>query len=499
MNQALQSAFAAHQAGNLDSAVAGYRKVLEEDPANGDALNLLGVALRAQGELDEALICVAEAVAVAPGHVDAWYNYGNALCAAGRREEAVAAYGKVIALDPSRATAHANIGVVLSELGRPEEAVASYEAALALSPGHVIARHNIGNLLPEIGRLDDGIQHLREAVRISPELAEAHYNLGLALLRVGDYAAGFSHYEWRFKAPAFTGKRYHTHLPDWTGAPFDGKRILIHTEQGLGDTLQFVRFAPMVRSLGSLVSLQGPKALKRLLGRAAGIDHVYGEADDVSGHQLVVPLMSLPNRLGLTLGSIPRTVPYLSAEPERLKMWQDRLAPDGRRIVGVGWHGNPVAPIDRGRSLPGPELLMALAEAVGIRLVALHKLGAEELVQSQDGTGWRVATAPFLEHPGPGFDAGPDAFLDTAAVMTLADMVVTTDTSLAHLAGALARPTIVMLRHLPDWRWMMTRTDSPWYPTLTLVRQKTPGDWADVVARTAGLVHGRARPAARAA
>ncbi|WP_165644736.1 glycosyltransferase family 9 protein, partial [Oharaeibacter diazotrophicus] len=364
-------------------------------------------------------------------------------------------------------------------------AAAAYERALAVDPEHAVARHNLGNLLPDLGRPHEGAAHLRRVAAARPDLAEARYNLAIALLRLGDYATGFRLYESRWDAPGFTGRRFYRRLPTWTGAPFQGRRLVVHAEQGLGDTLQFVRFAPLVRSLGGTLTLQVQSGLVRLLDGLKGADAVVGEGAEVPGQDLVAPMMSLPHLLGLTLGSIPARVPYLFADLERVARWRDRLHPRaGERLVAVGFRGNPAGSIDRGRSLSDPALLAPLAAVPGVRLIAVNKLDPAETVEVGGVT--RLAAEMALEHPGPGFDAGPDAFLDTAAMMALCDGVVTTDTSLAHLAGALGRPTILMVKTNPDWRWMLGRTDSPWYPTMRLVRQETAGDWAgvvDVVAR----------------
>jgi hypothetical protein len=478
----LLAAYADHTAGRVDAAVEAYRAILASEPDNADALNLLAVARRAAGALDEALDLLARAVRSSSRFPDAWYNYGNALAAAGRPAEAADAYRRVLALDPSRAGAEANLGIVLADAGDQIGARAAYERALALDPAHAVARHNLGNLLGDLGAPDLGMRHLRTVAAAEPALAEARYNLALALLRAGDYTAGFRDYESRWRAPGFTGVRLHRDLPDWTGEPFPDKALIVHAEQGLGDTLQFVRLLPLVRSLGGRVTLEIPVPLKRLLEGVPGADRVADETEDFSGHDLVVPMLSLPYRLKLTLGSIPARVPYLAAEPARLDLWRRRLGDRGR-LVAVCFRGNPKAPVDRGRSLPDPAILAPLAEIPRIRLLAVNKLDPPELAES-DGR-WRIAAAPFLEHPGPDFDAGRDAFLDTAAVLALADIVVTTDTSVAHLAGALARPTFLMLKHAPDWRWMTDRPDTPWYPTMHLIRQPAPGDWSAVIAEVA--------------
>lgn len=480
----IEIAYAEHKAGRLDAAVAGYRAVLAEDPKNADALNLLAVARRAQGAVGEAVGLLARAVTVNPTFADAWFNYGNALSAAGDHVGAANAYRRVTALDPRRAAGHANLGVALGESGDAAGAAQAYERALALEPGHLIARHNLGNVYPDLGRYHDGIRELRRVAADHPDLAEARYNLALSLLRLGDFASGLRLYESRWQAPGFQGKRYYRDLPDWDGTPFRGRRLVVHAEQGLGDTIQYARFLSLVRSLGGEVTLQVQSSLVKLFGTLKGPSRVVGEGAEIPGQDMVLPMMSLPYRLGLTLGSIPAQAPYLAAEPARVTHWRNRLSPaTGDRLIGVVWRGNPKAPVDRGRSMPGPMLLQPLAALPGVRLVALNPLEIAETLEIDGRT--RVAACPAIEYPGPGFDEGPDGFLDTAAAMMLCDMVVTTDTSIVHLAGALARPTILMLKANADWRWMTDRADTPWYPTVRLVRQKRAGDWKAVVSEVA--------------
>jgi len=483
---ALSQALRDHQAGRLEEAVEAYRRVLDDDAGNADALNLLASALRSRGEVAEATELARRAAQAAPERPDILYNCGNALSAAGDAAGAAAMYRDVLALVPDHADAAANLGIALAKAGDPDGAVAAYEQALALQPPHPVAGLNLGNLLGELGRHEASIALLRRMSLARSDLPEARYNLALGLLRHGDFTGGFAAYEARWRTADFSAKPRHQDRPAWDGKPFVGRKLLVHAEQGLGDTIQFVRLLPLAASLGGSITLEVPSMLKALLAGAAGADSVT-DAVDAAAHDLQVPLLSLPLRLGLSLGSLPTKVPYLAARPERLERWRERLGDDGRRLIGLGWRGNPASPADKGRSLPGPALLAPLAQLADCRLVSLHKAGPDE-IEEQDGR-WRVAGLPFtIEHPGPDFDAGNDAFLDTAALMTLCDAVVTTDTSLAHLTGALARPSIVLLKAVADWRWLRERSDSPWYPTMTLVRQSDPGDFSGPIARAAELV-----------
>ena len=484
----LAAAFSDHQAGRIDRAVEAYRRVIADDADNADALNLLASALRSQGALNEAIDLAVRAASAAPGRPDILYNCGNALSAGGDSEGAAGMYRAVLEQAPDHADAAANLGIALARRGDTDGAVAAYERALEQQPSHSIAGLNLGNLLGEIGQHDRSTALLRQVAAAHPALPEAPYNLALALLRLGDFATGWTAYESRWRTADFSSKPRHQHRPAWDGRPFPGRRLLVHAEQGLGDTIQFVRLLRVAASLGGTITLEAPTVLKALLEGIDGADAISDEVDAMA-HDFQVPLLSLPHRLGLTLGGIPAQVPYLAARPERIDSWRERLVADERKLLGVGWRGNPLSPADKGRSLPDAGILAPLAAIPGVRLISLHKTGSAELVADGSEGGWRVPGIPFtIEHPGPDFDAGADAFLDTAAVMTLCDAVVTTDTSIAHLAGALARPSVVLLKAVPDWRWLRERSDSPWYPTMTLARQETAGDFAAPIAKAAGIV-----------
>ncbi|WP_075217562.1 tetratricopeptide repeat protein [Mongoliimonas terrestris] len=477
-----------HRAGRLEAATAGYRAVLASAPEHPDALHLLGVARKAAGALDEAVGLIRRAAALQPGRAEIWSNLGNALAAAGDHPGAIDAYRTALGLQETADTWTA-LGASLAKAGEADGAIAAYERALALDPADVTARHNLANALGARGRDGAAVTLLRAVIADQPDLAEAHYNLARHLLRLGDYKSGFSHYEWRWKTEAFPDKRRHTHLPDWDGRPLPG-RLLVHAEQGFGDTIQFAALLPLARSLATAVTLEVPAPLARLFRRFTGADTIAAAVPD-SGQDLpanvaaATALLGLPHRLGLTLGSIPSAAGLLTAEPDRVAAWRARLGDDGRRIVTVNHQGSPKTPVDRGRSLPDPALLAPLAALPDIRLISLQKLAPPAI--EPDGGGYRLAGLPVrIEHPGPDLDAGPDAFVDTAAIMTLADAVVSTDTAAAHLAGALGRPVHILLQAVAEWRWLIDRTTTPWYPTATLHRQPAPGDWGTVIDAVAG-------------
>lgn len=496
----LQQALTLHRRGAIAEAALVYQSVLADQPGNADALHLLGMARRSQGQGEEAVTLIRQALRLAPAHVEAWYNLGNALSSLERFAEATEAYREATALRPNHAEAWYNQAIALARLDQASEAIGAYERALALQPRHIGARHNLANLLIETGRPLDGIRGMREVLALEPGLPEAHYNLALALLRMGDYGLGFKEYEWRWQSAGFPSLPRHTALASWDGGRLAGRRLLVHAEQGLGDTLQFVRLVALLRPFGGSITLEVPAPLVRLLEGVAGADRVIAQARTPADVDLGVPLMSLPHRLGLTLGAIPRRGAYLQAPPDRVAAWRRCRGGDGQISVGLCWRGNPLAPIDRGRSIGEPALLEPLTRVNGVRLISLLKLTADDLVAHDGATGWRVAGLPFtLEHPGPEYDVGEDAFLDAAGVMMNLDLIISTDTALAHLAAALGRPTWLMLRHVADWRWLTRRSDSPWYPSLRLFRQPAPGDWRSVIATVAEtLAQLRPQPAAAA-
>ena len=505
---------ALHAAGRLAEASAVYRAVLGAEPSHPVALHLLGVAAFQQGENEQALALIDRALAARSDFPEAHNNRGNVLKALGRRAEAEASYRAAIGVNPRYESAHHHLGIVLFEGGKLEEAVASYEAALALRPGFAEARSNLGTALRELGRLAEAEASYRQAIALNPRLVEAHgglgatlgrldrvdealasydralalsphyvdghYSRGTLLLSLGRFAEGWPEHEFRRLKPGVPLRRFAA--PEWGGEDLRGRTLFCHAEQGFGDTLQFIRFAAELASRGADVVVEVPRPLLVICGSVEGIGVVAagGAPPRFDYHS---PLMSLPLKMGLTLEQLPVRTAYLKASPERIAAWQPRL-PEGRLRVGIAWQGNPSAEVDRGRSLPLRAFAPLLA-IPGVALVSLQKgFGAEQLRQWPDA-------APIADL-GDDFDAGPDAFLDTAAVMAGLDLVITSDTAIAHLAGALGVPCWVLLQKAADWRWLRDVNSSPWYPAMTLFRQREAGDWAAVMRMVAGRLMERA-------
>lgn len=471
-----------HKVGDVEAAALLYELVLRECPQDVDARHLLGVARRQQGRAVDAVELIEGALARAEHHAEAWSNLGNALVDLSRFEEAAAAFTRAGELRPGNVGAWYGLGLARARLGEVDGAVAAYRRALSIDPDHVASRHNLANLLIELGKDAEAAAELRRVLSSAPELAEGHYNLARALLRLGDYVGGFAEYAWRWRAQGFPDRPRRPDVPVWTGGTVRGRVVLVQAEQGLGDTIQMVRLLPLLASLGARVIFEAPPQLCRLLDGIAGAERIVRIGAPVPEAELRIPLFDLAGCLGLTLGSIPDAVPYLRPEPDRRAAWASRLRSDGRLTVGLCWCGNPSSPADSGRSLERPHPLANALSADSVRLIALTEPSRYPLVPHPEGLGWRLADMPFVvEHGGPETDRGAHAFLDTVALLAEIDLVVTTDTAVAHLAGALGRPTLLLLKASPDWRWLMDRPDSPWYPSFRLIRQPTAGDWASVL------------------
>ncbi|MDH6268032.1 tetratricopeptide (TPR) repeat protein [Rhizobium sp. SG_E_25_P2] len=474
-----------HKQRDYAGAIAVYREVLAWNRGHFDAQSLMASALRQSGRLDQALQIFDDLADMQPIRADFWFNRGNALTDAARFDDAVFSYRKAIELGPQSAQTMCNLAIALAKSGNLDEAEQAYRQTLVLEPAHKIAMHNLGNLLVDTSRSHEGIALLRQATALWPDAAEGHYNLGLALMRLGDFANGFREYEWRWQTPDFKERPSYRNIPEWQGEPLAGKRIIVHGEQGLGDTIQFARLLGLLASLGGDVVFHVPEKLAALMQSLPFPIKVTGThgASDGDFH---TALLSLPHRLKLTLGAVPVMAAHLTAPAEAAAVWKARLRDDGRRKIGLVWKGNPNSPAERGRSLSSPEDLAPFAAMADARLIALQKLDREDLEPTDFGTGWRVKGVSYLlEHPGPDADSGPDAFIDTAAIMANLDLVVSVCTAPLHLAGALGRRTIAMLRAVPDWRWQTAGDTTPWYPSMRLERQNAGESYAPVIDRAA--------------
>jgi len=462
---------------DLDPAMAAFRRAIALAPQVTHYYSNLGTAQRAAGVTDAAEGNYRRALRLVPGQAETLSNRANLLVALERYDEALPLYRMAVALRPEHAKLYGNLGDLFLKMQRPAKAVHAYETANILAGGrfHDVTV-NLGMAYQRLNALPDALRCYDQAVARQPENPAPHWNRALAWLVSGNLTQGWREYEWRWRLAECPPRQFDR--PLWSGEPLDGRTILLHAEQGLGDTLQFVRYLPMVAARGGRIVLECQPSLCRLLAASFPDAAVVAAGDPLPAFDVHLPLLSLPGVFGTTLDTIPASVPYLRV-PDGIGSATGPFVPRrGAPAVGLVWGGDPAHRNDRQRSLD-TGALRALLATPGVAFVSLQK-----------GERARV-----LDRLGPEFgviDRAADLgdFADTAAAMAQLDLVVTVDTSVAHLAGALGRPVCVMLPFAPDWRWLLDRRDSPWYPTATLFRQEAPGDWLAVVGRIARHLQG---------
>ncbi len=433
-------------------------------PTPWRALDNLAGALLAQGLLDAAHDCYERALSLRPKHIESHIGLGVVLRDQGRLDDAVARYELALALAPGHPEIHNNLGVALVDLGRTEEAIAHYEKALAAQPDRAELHNNLGLALQRQLRCTEALDRYERAIALKPNYAEAHFNRAYALLLTGNLDQGWREYEWRFAVARYDRK---FDRPAWSGRPLAGQTILIHAEQGFGDALQFVRFVPAVAGRGGKVVLEAPAPLVRLARTVPSVSEVVAAGDPLPAFDWHCPLLSLPRVLGTELDSIPGGMPYLSVPSEASGIWATRIAAASGLKAGLVWAGNAVGAKDP-RHIDFGEL-QPLWEIAGINWFSLQ-VGDRAGDLSLADRGPIVDLSPWLTD-----------FAETAAAILQLDLVISVDTAVAHLAGALGRPIWIMLQYSPDWRWLLERDDCPWYPTARLFRQRKAGDWPGVV------------------
>jgi Flp pilus assembly protein TadD len=456
------------QTGRAEQGIAYLQQVLYLRPDFAAAHNNLGYTLLELGRPAEAELSLRQALRLRPDYAEALNNLGISLRRQGRLAEAVGSLEQALRLRPEYAEAHNNLGNSLKGQGRLAEAVVSFERALRLKPDYAEAHNNLGATLQSQGLLSEATAHFHQAIRLRPTYPDAHYSLGMFWLLQGNFEKGWPAHEWRLQkkdifAPQIPG-------PRWDGSSLEGKTILLIAEQGLGDTLQFIRYAPLVKRRDGRVLVWTFASLVPLLRTCPGIERVFEFEEPLPRSDVHAHLLSLPFLLKTT--NIPADVPYLSPDPERLTHWRHEVSQGPGLRIGIVWQGRPGHLQDRLRSVALMEFA-PLARWKGIRLFSLQ-LGTNP----QD-----VSVLKDLGVTDLGSRFDPGSFADAAAVVMNLDLVVTVDTALAHLAGALGRPVWVALPFIPDWRWMLDREDSPWYPTMRLFRQTRPGNWTEVFER----------------
>jgi Flp pilus assembly protein TadD len=461
------------RAGDFRRAEQLAQLVLQADPKHPEAVGLLALACQAQGRLAEAVPYYQRALQLRPADATLHGNLGVALAGQGKLAEALASFRRAVRLTPNDPQAHCNLGNALRESAKFGQAVASLRQALRLRPDYAEAHNNLGLTLSEQGKRAEALAHFERALALKPDYVEAHCNRAYVWLLQGDWQRGWPEYEWRWKRLAAPPRLFHQ--PLWDGSPLEGRTILLYAEQGLGDTIQFIRYARLVQRRGGRVLVECQPALVPLLSGCAGIDELLGRGSALPEFDLQAPLLSLPRILGTTLESVPADVPYLSADAALVEQWQREWSTLPGFKIGIAWQGSPTHQADRQRSIPLAHFA-PLSRLPGVRLISLQKgPGCEQLANF-------AARHPILDL-GSRLDETAGAFRDTAAVMKVLDLVLSADTAVAHLAGALAVPAWVALAFNPDWRWLQGREDSPWYPTIRLARQDRPGNWESVFQR----------------
>jgi Flp pilus assembly protein TadD len=457
---------ALHRAGRVAEAVAIYQQVLAAEPVHAEALGLLGVAYRALGRRQEAVASLKQSVRLNPQQAEAHYHLGGALADLGQLDEAAACCRRALELWPGFEQALHLLAFALKQQGRLADAADCCRRVLELKPDLAEAHNNLAIVLRDQNKQEEAASSFRRAVELRPDYAEAHNSLGRVLLTLGRFAEGWPEYEWRLRCKGM--ELPPLEQPCWTGAALDGQTILLRSEQGMGDTLQFIRYAALVKQQGGTVLVEVPPALKRLVATCHGVDGVIATGETRPKFDVQVPLLSLPGIFGTSLETIPASVPYLWPDEASIADWNRELGSSAHFRIGIAWQGNPARPSDRFRSIPLAQFA-GLAQIEGVQLYSL-----------QMGAGREQLTALGPQSPIVDLAARLGDFYHTAALVRNLDLVISCDSAPTHLAGALGVPAWLASAVAPDWRWLLERSDSPWYPSVQVFRQSQPGDWSGV-------------------
>jgi tetratricopeptide (TPR) repeat protein len=473
------------QRGDFAEAVDHFQCALVGAPHNAEIHHNLGLAFARQAKWVEAAKCYRQALQLKPDYAearnrlaDALTNLGLALDRQNQLEQSVDCLQEALGLKPDSPDAHNNVANTLVRQGNLDEAAAHYERALRLQPTFEEARTNLGSVRKYQGRFEEALTLYEQGLAKQPDHADRHFNRAILWLLLGNWAQGWQEYEWRWQAKGFP--RLSFAQPRWDGSPLAGRTLLVLAEQGVGDTIQFIRYVPLIPADGGKVIVRCQRPLVPLLSESLAKVELVAEGSPLPAFDAYVPLLSLPGIMGTVHTSVPAKVPYLKAAPKLVDHWREQLAfsnvnaPDAGQVfrIGIAWQGSPKFPGDRQRSIPlawfGP-----LANIEGVRLISLQKGPGAEQLQQLNG---KFPVRDF----GSGIDESSGAFMDTAAIIKNLDLVIASDTAVAHLAGALGIPVWVALAFVPDWRWLLQCEDTPWYPSMRLFRQIRPGHWEGV-------------------
>ncbi|MGD0387895.1 MAG: tetratricopeptide repeat protein [Tepidisphaeraceae bacterium] len=473
VSQALQLAAQTVALGKPGEAVRICRDVLAKFPNDARVHYALGVALGHAGQIDPAINELRQAIRLKPELYEAHTNLGVLLGRRGKPDEALAAFTEAIRLRPDVAELQVNLSNALREGWKFDQAIAAAQKAIAIKPSLPEAQLCLGAAMACIGRFDRAIDAYRNAIRLRPDFPAAHLNLALAELVTGNLERGWPEYEWRRQCTAALAPRNFAQ-PPWKGQPLEGKTVLLHAEQGFGDAIHFIRYAPLVAGMGGKIVLECQPALERLFRNFPGVGGIVTPGQPLPAFDCQCPLPSLPGVFRTTMATIPATIPYLAAEAEAADSWRKRMEPSGKFLrVGLAWAGSADNRADRNRSIP----LERFSPLSAVEAVRFHSL----------------QTAPPPATGGialSDWSANLTDFAETAALIENLDLVISVDTAVVHLAGAMGKLVWLLLPFPPDWRWLLDRADSPWYPTIRLFRQAAPGDWDGVIRRVAAELSG---------
>ncbi len=516
-----------------------YRNVLALQPDNAQALNNLGVLLQNTGQTQEAMDCYQKAIQIDPKQVNAYNNLGNICKEKNQYSQAIAYYQKAIATNPNYVQAYANMAAVYGKQRNFAKAIELFEKALAIAPQHADIHANMASILTDANQVTDAIKHLQIALRIKSndpdllgkyvttlvrarkftdaetkiqqllklapqyppsyliagmcyvqqtkftqaeqmfkhalsldsECANAHFYYSMVLLTKGHFSQGWQEFEWRWQKPDFTSQKRDFAQPLWDGKPLNGKTLLVHTEQGIGDSLQFIRLLNKVKAFGDSIILECEPVLETLFRRSFSLKQVVNKTQKLPKFDTHIPLLSLAKLFNITLETIPKDTPYLQADAELCAHWAEQFKQYSGCKIGIVWAGNPQHSNDYNRSMPFATI-KPLLTVPNTHFFSLQKLLFGKESHKLPLYTQMIDLDPYLKD----FDA-------SAAIIENLDLVISVDTATAHLAGALGKPTWILLPFSPDWRWLLERDDSPWYPSAHLFRQTKPGDWATVIAK----------------
>ncbi len=456
--------------GNLlegrDDAAAGecFRRAIHCDPQFAEAYSNLGAYLGRQRDFDGAIQCFQRALQLRPDHADIHYNLAMLLEKAGQLDAAAAGFQHAMRLRPDNVDALSNLGAIYEKQDQLDAAAECFRRALALRPDSVEAQCNLGVVFERQGRFAEAVDSFRRSLALDPKFVDAHFNLAVMLLMARQFDEGWREYEWRCQREGT--REEPLAQPRWAGESLAGKTILLRCEQGLGDTLQFVRYAPQVKQLGGMVIVECAAALSRLVATCQGVDQVVVRGQTLPSFDVHLPLMSLPYVFHTSLETIPGNVPYVQPDEELVEQWRRELAGDESFKVGIVWQGSRTHRADRLRSIPLAEFA-PLADVPGVKLYSLQMGDGREQL-NEAARNWPIV------------DLGDRVgdFYNTAAIMRNLELVISCDSAPAHVAGAIGVPVWLAVTFVPDWRWMLERDDSPWYPTMRLFRQVQRQDWS---------------------